>query len=195
MTAINEKSFRFTGSRIGMVLVVWAIAVSLAGYMGLFIQIPGPGIAFLVIGGIVGLLAFYYRSPGVKAFVSSVHPKYFVLLHLWRILAGFLFLYYGSHHLLPERFVANAGYGDIAVGFSVPLILMLKESAGKYVMFHLFSLLDFVVAVGTDLLFTLFQVPLMETIATFPIVLIPLFGVPVTGASSVMAIDTLLRKQ
>jgi hypothetical protein len=193
MILVNEKSFRTLGKRAGMALVIWAIAVSLAGYLGWFTCLPGPAIALLVIGGIVGLLAFYYRNPGVKAFLSSIHPKYFVVLHLWRIFAGFLFLYYGSQHLLPERFVANAGYGDIAVGFSVSLILMLKESVGKYVVFHLFSLLDFAVAVGTGLLFTLLQVPLMETIATFPIVLIPLFGVPITGASSVIAIDTLLR--
>ena len=34
----------------------------------------------------------------------------------------------------------------------------------------------------------------MENIASFPIILIPFFGVPITGASSVMAIDSLLKK-
>ena len=96
---------------------------------------------------------------------------------------------------MPERFVINAGYGDLAVGFLVPIILLGKESIQKYIAFHLFGQLDFILAVGTGLTFTVLQVPLMENIATFPIVLIPLFGVPLTGASSIMAIDALLRQR
>ncbi|MGD1700115.1 hypothetical protein [Dapis sp. BLCC M229] len=92
---------------------------------------------------------------------------------MWRILAGFAFLHYGSQGLLPEQFVLNAGYGDLVVGFLVPLILLLPEHNNKYIAFHIFSLLDFVLAVGTGLIFTLLQIPLMENIATYPIVLIP----------------------
>lgn len=96
---------------------------------------------------------------------------------------------------MPERFVINAGYGDLVVGFLAPIILLGKPSLRKYIAFRLFGQLDFILAVVTGLIFIVLQVPLMENIATFPIVLIPLFGVPLTGASSIMAIDVLLRQR
>lgn len=102
-------------------------------------------------------------------------------------------MHYGSQQLLPEQFAINAGYGDLAIGFLVPIVLMLPQGTNKYIAFHIFSLLDFMLAVGTGLTFTILSVPLMENIATFPIVLIPFFGVPITGAGSVMAIDSLLK--
>ena len=54
--------------------------------------------------------------------------------------------------------------------------------------------IHFVLAVGTGLTFTLLSVHLMGNILTFPIILIPFFGVPITGASSVIAIDSLLKR-
>lgn len=87
----------------------------------------------------------------------------------------------------------NAGVGDLAVSLLVPLILIGQPSIQNYLVFHLLRQLDFAIAVGTGLTFIVLQVPLMENITTFPIVLIPLFGVPLTGVSSVIAIDTLLK--
>ncbi len=105
-----------------------------------------------------------------------------------------MFLHYGSQNLLPERFASNAGYGDLAVGLLVPIVLMLRESTSKYLAFHIFGLLDFTVAVGTGLTFTLLQVPLIENLASFPIVLIPIYGVCVSGALSIMTLDILINK-
>lgn len=183
-----------TEQRVFGALLIWAIAVTGGGVLGLFVRLPLPSISLLVVISLTTLLLLYYRNPAINQYVAALNPRYLIGFHLWRIVAGFAFLYYGSQSLLPERFVINAGYGDLAVGFLVPLILMGRESVHKYIAFHLFGLLDFGVAVGTGLTFTLLQVPLMENIATFPIVLIPLFGVPLTGASSIMAIDALVRK-
>lgn len=180
--------------RVVLTLTIWAIIVSLLGYWDWFSQLPVPSIAFLVMSAIGILLTIYYRHDTFRAYISSIHPKHLTIFHLWRILAGFAFLHYGSQQLLPEQFVINAGYGDLAVGFLVPIVLMLPESINKYIAFHIFSLLDFVLAVGTGLTFTVLSVPLMENIASFPIILIPFFGVPITGASSVMAIDSLLKR-
>lgn len=174
---------------------IWTATVLLAGKLGVFTHLPLPSISFLVVFAITAQLLLYYRHRDFQAFVVAINPMHLTVFHLWRIAAGFTFLYYGSQQLLPERFVLNAGYGDLAVGFLVPIILLLGGSTEKYIAFHLFSLLDFIVAVGTGLTFTLLSVPTMSTIATFPIVLIPLVGVPITGASSVMAIDVLLKQR
>ena len=194
MYTSNPAQLEIIEKRVVLTLTIWAITVSLLGYWGWFSQLPVPSIAFLVISAIGILLTIYYRSDTFRAYISSIHPKHLTIFHLWRILAGFAFLNYGSQQLLPEQFVINAGLGDLAVGFLVPIVLMLPESINKYIAFHIFSLLDFVLAVGTGLTFTVLSVPLMENIASFPIILIPFFGVPITGASSVMAIDSLLKR-
>lgn len=191
-TSKTEK-LEIIDKQVVLTLTIWAITVSLLSYWGWFSQLPVPSIAFIVMLAIGILLTIYYGSEQFRAYISSIHPKHLTIFHLWRILAGFAFLHYGSQQLLPEQFVINAGYGDLAVGFLVPILLMLPESINKYIAFHIFSLLDFVLAVGTGLTFTILSVPLIENIASFPIILIPFFGVPITGASSVMAIDSLLK--
>ena len=192
---LSSQRFKRTERSIFLALVIWAIAVTVGGMFGIFTRLPLPGIALLVVASITTLLLLYYRHPAIHQYVTSLNPRSLVVFHLWRIGAGFAFLYYGCQALLPERFVINAGYGDLAVGFLVPLILLGRQSTRKYIAFHLLGLLDFAIAVGTGLTFTVLQIPLMENIATFPIVLVPLFGVPLTGATSVMAIDMLTRVQ
>ena len=76
-----------------------------------------------------------------------------------------------------------------------PSFFLGKQSIQKDIAFHLYGQLDFILAVGAGLTFTVLQVPLMENIAPFPIVLIPLFGVSLTGASSIMAIDALIKQR
>lgn len=145
--------------------------------------------------GIMTPVLFYYFNGSFRSYIVFIGLKYLTLFNIWRIPAGLVFLYYGSHNLLPEQFVHNAAYGDLAVGVLVPIVLMLPGGIGKYLAFHIFGLLDFVVAVGTGLTLTLLQVPLMENIRTFPIVLIPLYGVCITGALHMMTLDILLRRR
>jgi hypothetical protein len=49
--------------------------------------------------------------------------------------------------------------------------------------------------VGTGLTFSLLQISMMDTIATYPVALIPLFGVPISGVSHIMALELLARRQ
>ena len=192
-TTAIKPSYYFIQRWFVFILSAWALIVLVAGYYGLFSRLPLPSIGILATIGIVVPIWIYYYYQPFQDYICSIYPLHLTLFHVWRILASFTFLSYGSQNLLPEQFVINAGYGDLAVGFLVPLVLMWKDSKNKYILFHIFSLLDFVGAVGTGLTFTLLQVPLMENIATFPLVLIPLYGVCVTGALSWMSLDALIR--
>lgn len=178
-----------------LALSLWGISVLTLGYFGFFTQIGLLWIAPMVVISMTIPILTYCLNPDFRAYIWSINLKYLTVFHLWRIPAGFWFLYMGSQHLLPERFVLNAGYGDLAVGLLVPVILLLKGGPGKYLFFHVSGMLDFIIAVGTGLTFTLLQVPLMENIRTFPTVLIPLYGVCVTGALSVMTLDRLLNRK
>jgi len=177
-----------------LALSLWAVLICVPGYYGFFTFIPLVGVPPLVAAGIGLPLLLYYQNDSLRLYIQSINLKYLTLFNVWRIPAGLTFLYYGSRDLLPEQFVHNAAYGDLAVGLLVPIVLIFKGGTGKYLTFHIFGLLDFLLAVGTGITFTLLQVPLMENIRTFPLVLIPLYGVCVTGALHIMTLDTLLRR-
>ncbi len=176
------------------ILFIWGTAVFAATHFGFFQLIPRQSIPLLVVIGIVVPVITYYANNNFRQLVRLIGYRRLTVLNAWRIPAGLAFLYYGSRGWLPEQFVINAGYGDIAVGILALIVLLLPEVRSKYIAVQIVGLFDFVIAVGTGLTFTILQVPLMENIATNPIVLIPLFGVPITGALHLMTLDTLFRK-
>jgi hypothetical protein len=116
-------------------------------------------------------------------------------LSLRRIPAALFFFYCGNQHLLPETFVRNAAWGGLFAGLLVVPVLMLPSSRWKYWVFHLFGMTDFLTAVGTGLIFSLFQVPMMDAVTTYPVALIPLFGVGLSGESHIMSLDLLARRK
>lgn len=176
-------------------LLTWAVATFVGGYYGIFTKIPQAWFAPLVLVGIVTPVLCYYLNANFRLYIASISLKYLTLFNVWRIPAGFTFLYYGSHNLLPEQFIHNSAYGDLTVGLLALVVVMFEGGLSKYLVFHILGLLDFIVAVGTGLTFTVLQVPLMENIRTFPVVVIPLYGVCITGALHIMTLDILLRRR
>jgi len=197
MTLNNRQLFSGQRGAVGfwfaLLLALWGAAVLAAGRFGLLSRFPLLAIPPMVVCGVVLPVLAYYAYRPFRAFISTCDLRALTLFHVWRIPAALTFFAYGSHHLLPPRFVFNAGWGDLIVGLLAPIVQVLPASRRSYLTFHLFGLADFVVAVGTGLLFTLLRVPLMENITTFPVVLIPLYGVCVTGALSIMTLDRLVR--
>lgn len=177
------------------VLSAWGTAVFAAGYYGIFTKVNTNWVPPLVMSGITLPVLIYYLNENLRSYIWSIEIKHLSIFHVWRIVAALVFFHYGSQNLLPKQFVIDAGYGDLAVGLLLPVVLMLKGGDSKYLAFHIFGMLDFVVAVSTGFTFNaILHHPLMANITTFPIVLIPLYGVPVTGALSIMTLDRLLRR-
>ena len=65
----------------------------------------------------------------------------------------------------------------------------------SYLGFHLFSFGDFIVAVGTGLAFTLLGDPRMHAVLDTPLALIVLWGVPITGAVTLLALHRLIVEE
>jgi len=190
-TAHNPSSL--LTRRFYLVLVLWLTTIVLIGYFGWGRVVPPDGRAVVVILGIALPVLLYHRLASLRAFLDNVPDAIIVAFHGWRVLAGFVFLSYGAQGGLPTVFANNAGYGDIFVGLLVPVILALPESRRKYIGFHLFGLADFVVAVGTGLYFTLIRDPLQTNLFTSGIVVIPWYGVALSGASHLIALSRLTR--
>jgi hypothetical protein len=127
--------------------------------------------------------------------MRGVPIEHLTLFHVWRVPAALMFFFYGAQGLLPETFVRNAAWGDLIAGLLVPVVLLLPRGPRKVPWLSPVwpSRLHRGRRHRAHLLPT--ELPLMSTIATFPIVLIPLSGVCVSGASHVIAIDRLLAER
>lgn len=174
-------------------LSLWFLAVLGLGWAGVFAALPRAAPGALAALQTAAIVALYYLNRPFRAFVRSISFKHLTIFNVWRLAAGALFLHYGSQGLLPPLFVQNAARGDILAACLVPVVLVLPEWRAKWAAFQVVGFADFVVAVGTGVTLNVLGTPGMDNIAELPLVLIPLFGVPITGAVHIMMLDRLFR--
>jgi hypothetical protein len=191
-TARTAPAPATTGRRVALALALWAGAVALVSATGWLGALPTVMVAPLVVLAIALPTLAYAANPALRAWAAGVGLWWLTALHVWRIAAAGVFFWYGGQELLPPLFVTNAGWGDLAAGL-LALAVVLAPRAGRrsYAAMHLFGFADFVLAVGTGLALTLLGDPLMGTIRAFPLALIPLFGVGVSGTAHLIAFHLL----
>ncbi len=100
-------------------------------------------------------------------------------------------LWYNSYDVLPALFAWPAGFGDIAVGLAAPLVVLALlrrpdfNMSRRFLAFHLFGMLDFVVAAATASLASgafpaLLSGPVTSApLEAWPLLIFPAFFVPV----------------
>jgi hypothetical protein len=176
-------------------LAAWGLAVAAAANAGVFQLIKPLYFGPLVAAGIVAPFLIYLLTPAVHRYFENIGVYPLTVWHVWRIPAALAFFWYGFHNQLPPVFWVLAGVGDFFAGLYALPMLKGPASDDVYYRIHRFGFTDFVVAVGTGLLFTLLNDPRMATIRELPMVLIPLFGVGISGASHLIAFDLLRRKR
>lgn len=167
------------------------IAASLSGLLGALGDVFMPGFAILVAGGIIVPTVSYFALPFVRKTVDAIGHRRLTLFHIWRIPAGGLFLYYAYTGELPAVFALLAGIGDVLAGIGATAVMRYEATAQLLRRIHLFGFADFIIAVGTGLTYTLMNDPLMITLTTLPMALIPLFGVGLSGASHIIILSNL----
>ncbi|WP_247827376.1 hypothetical protein [Arthrobacter antioxidans] len=190
----RRRLLRRWGSALGLWLVA-ATVLSASGVLAAMVEVAPTMVipAFVTVGMLAPLLAVA-RSTQLQALFLSAPLPYLTVFNVWRVPAALVFFAYGAAGLLPASFAMIAGIGDLIAGvLAVGVVLLaprLSARAGRraYLAFHVFSFSDFVTAVGTGITLTLLGDPLMASLADFPLALIPLFGVPVTGVLSLIAL-------
>lgn len=182
-----------TGRRLIAVVALWGAVVAIAGAAHLFNRLDPQLFAPLVTAGVVLPMLAYAASPALRAFFADFGLRRLTVFHIWRIPAAIAFFLYADH--LPAGFVRNAAWGDLLAGTLALALIWLRPTRRRYWAFHLIGFADFVSAVGTGLAFTLAADPLMATIRDLPLVLIPLFGVGLSGTSHLIAFDLLRRPE
>jgi hypothetical protein len=192
--ALSPSQMQRMSFLIAGLALAWLLTVIIGSETGFFSSLNQPWIAAIVAASIALPTIWYFSSEKMRLFMQTVGHRRIMLLHIWRIPAALAFFWYGAHGKLPPLFWTLAGTGDFIAG-SLALYMAFKpESFRRYWIFNGFGFVDFVVAVGTGLTFTLLLDSRMAPIAVLPMALIPLYGVGISGATHLMAFDMLRRQ-
>lgn len=195
MRDTKTKSTAFGTTILISSLLVWLIVVAAAADDGFFQAIPPLYYGPLVALGIALPYLIYALTPAVRRYFDNIGLYPLTVMHVWRIPAALAFFWYGYLNQLPPAFWILAGVGDFMAGLYALPLLKGPANDEAYSRIHRFGFADFVVAVGMGLLYTVLNDPRMATIRELPMILIPLFGVGISGASHLIAFDMLRRKR
>ena len=180
------------GLSVTLVLTAWFLLVVSLGAAGAFVAPPGTPPLGIAIGVGAPLLLFFASlrlSQSFRDFVLSLDLRLIAGIQAWRFAGlGFLSLY--AHNVLPGVFALPAGFGDMAIGFTAPWIILALArrpdfaTSAAFTRWNLLGILDLVVALSIGTLTAALSTGAPGEIttapmATLPLLLIPAFLVPV----------------
>ncbi len=199
-----QERIRTVGT-MAVILGVWfanAIALSL---MGAFQTGPDAvptlqyGIVLpILIGGLL-----IWRSPQVARIIDAVPQSWLVGVQLYRAV-GVMFLILYASGKLPALFAWPAGIGDILVGVLAPVVAFAyardpAKNGDLVAAWNWFGIGDLAIAVATgfisapSLLQPFTVEPPNQLISLFPLVLIPIFLVPLSILLHIASLTKLRR--
>ena len=151
-----------------------------------------PLIPLFGIGSALIALAALRLSPAFRRTLGAVSLPAVHAVQVYRLI-GAVFVVLLAQRQLPAHFALPAGWGDVAVGLAAPLVGLalarrLTGSRRLAAGWNLFGLVDLVVAVGmgTGHLAPLLlpelgpRVPPAAAMGAFPMILVPMFAVPLS---------------
>jgi hypothetical protein len=192
-----------TWRSVAGLLVGWFLAALVTSllefYKGGISRVPTTqyGLFLPIFAGV----ALYWRWPALRRLVELVPQEWIVAIQVYRVLGGiFLVLYAGG--LIPGAFALPAGTGDVIVGVLAPAVAILysrRGSSGFVRAWNLFGIADLIVAVTTAFLTSPSRLQLLAfdkpntLISSFPLVLIPVFLVPLAILLHLASLSKLSR--
>lgn len=188
MVQLATKNIQ-TSLKIGIGLVAWYFLVFFLGKIGFFGQVvifvPFMAFAFVVLAILVKVL---YGNSFLRSTFEAIPVHWLIGVQIFRVMGyGFLTFYFLG--LIPGEFAIPTGVGDLIIGFTAPLVAYLyvkKRARSLAVIWNWVGIGDLVLALtlGTFTYPRPFQViptqPDNALVALFPLVLVPLFAVPVS---------------
>ncbi len=191
----------------GWLGLAFALAPSAASVAGRDPFSLTPLIPIFALGSFAVALAGVLLSPSVRRAVDAASLPGLVGVQVYRVL-GVLFLILLSLGQLPGYFAQPAGWGDILVGVTAPLVALAlaRRAAGARTLaiaWNTVGILDLVVAVGmgTGVLAPYLapdlgsRVPAAAAMGVFPLILVPTFAVPLSVILHVLALRRLRQER
>ena len=177
----NAKYVKLTTGLI----FVWFLFSLTASALHIFSTEPGQppiplGLAVLIPIGI--FVIWSAASQPFRQFLLSLNPRTLTFVQAWRI-AGFVFLVLYAYGILPGQLALPAGWGDIAIGATAPLVaLKLADPRHKksFIFWQFLGITDLVMAVGNGVTAQFINPHGLSTgaMTVLPMSLIPTFAVP-----------------
>ena len=189
-----------------VILIGWLAVAIVLGAMGVYHVNASevPTIQYgIVLPILIGALMIW-QSEAAKRIIDAVPQEWLVGVQLYRAL-GVIFLILYATGKLPSLFAWPAGIGDIAIGLLAPVVGLAyarapRKAASLVAAWNVFGLLDLIVAVGTGFmtapsLLQPFEVqPTSELISVLPMVLIPVYLVPLSIVLHLASLAKLRRE-
>lgn len=180
----------------------WLAAVAL-GASDMFLATSSPVFPVIAVGVTLPILMgmlFLRRSTSLNSVIDAIPIQWLVGIQLYRAFGLIFLALYAAGHL-PAEFAIPAGVGDVLVGVTAPVVGYLfykgyRWSCLAVLGWNIAGILDLVVAVAVGFLSSPgpFHLLAIETpnelITAFPLVLVPVFAVPL---SVVLHLATLKR--
>jgi hypothetical protein len=177
----NAKYAKLT-SRL---IFVWFLFSLTASALHIFSTAPNQppiplGLAVLIPIGIFVIWAAV--SQPFRQFLLSLNPSTLTFVQAWRI-AGFVFLVLYAYNILPGQLALPAGWGDIAIGATAPLValkLANPHHRKSFIFWQLLGIADLVNAVGMGVAARFINPHgiAASAMTVLPMSLIPTFAVP-----------------
>lgn len=145
----------------------------------------GVGVGLALAGGVL-----LTRSASLKAVLDVIPLPWLIGIQLYRVVGVIFLALYGVGQL-PGEFAIPAGGGDVLIGLAAPLVAYglyhgYAWSQRAAVLWNVAGVVDLAVAVGTGVLSSPGPLHVLAAdnpnhlITAFPLVLIPLFAVPLS---------------
>jgi hypothetical protein len=192
-SALDTETRRRFGLASGVYLGGWLVLAFVLGSSGLFQATPSRVFPTVALGIALPILAGMFllsRSAALNSVLAAIPLPWLTGVQFYRVL-GVNFLVLFALGLLPGEFAIPAGAGDVVVGLVAPVVGYLfykgyRWSCLAVLRWNVAGVLDLVVAVATGFLSSPgpFQALALETpnelITAFPLVLVPVFAVPLS---------------
>jgi hypothetical protein len=202
----NDAQRTSTWQTASALFVVWFVLAAVLALAGVFRGAAErlPTIEFGIIVPVIVGLVLLWRSPAALRLLDATPQSWLIGIQFYRVL-GLIFLLLNAQGRLPAVFAQPAGAGDVAVGLTAPLVAYgyARGVAGRQALvraFNIVGLLDLAVALTTGFLSSPSPLQLLslqapnELISAFPLVMVPVFAVPLAVLLHVASLIKLHRE-
>ena len=170
------------------VFIIWFVLALVGSLFGVFNSETEPPIllGLAVVLPVATFALAYQALPGFRQVVSSLDLRVLTWAQTWRVV-GVVFLILYQRGLLPGVFALPAGWGDIAIGVTAPVVAWFWRPPyphKTFIVWNVLGLLDLVMAVSFGILASRTPMGIVagdvttRLMAMFPLSLIPTFLVP-----------------
>jgi hypothetical protein len=207
-TGHSSIQLRRTLLTLGGVLFAWLALTLFLGASGLFqsaVNQPFPFISLAIVLPVLFGALWIRGSRQAQKMIEAVPQSWLVGIQFYRVVGAiFLFLYAAGQ--LPAVFALPAGVGDVLVGITSLVVAFLaarrhSSSDQLIALWNWLGIADLVIAVTTGFLsapsrFQVFSLAAPNIlIGTFPLVMIPIYAVPLSMILHLASLAKLRQSQ